>query len=54
MFVTRNFFQNLVKALENGLSDVSQAACSTATSKNVAGTSKGKSVRGKGSSKSGT
>ncbi|GFP80706.1 probable E3 ubiquitin-protein ligase ari7 [Phtheirospermum japonicum] len=53
--VTRNYFENLVKALENGLSDVSQvAACNTTSLKNIAGTSKGKGARGKGSSKTGT
>ncbi|GER41654.1 RING/U-box superfamily protein [Striga asiatica] len=53
--VTRNYFENLVKALENGLSDVSQAASNSMTScsKNVAGTSKSKGTKGKGSSKSG-
>ncbi|KAK4404088.1 putative E3 ubiquitin-protein ligase ARI8 [Sesamum angolense] len=50
--VTRNYFENLVRALENGLSDVdSQAACSKTSSKNIAGSSKDKGGRGKGSSK---
>ncbi|KAL0368663.1 UNVERIFIED_CONTAM: putative E3 ubiquitin-protein ligase ARI8 [Sesamum calycinum] len=54
--VTRNYFENLVRALENGLSDVdSQAACNKTSSKNVAGSSKAKGGgRGKGSSKTGT
>ncbi|GER38019.1 RING/U-box superfamily protein [Striga asiatica] len=47
--VTRNYFENLVKALENGLSDVSQAASnsmkSSKSSKNIAGTSKSKGSR---------
>ncbi|KAK6145784.1 hypothetical protein DH2020_019653 [Rehmannia glutinosa] len=54
--VTRNYFENLVRALENGLSDVDSEAASintTTSSKNAAGTSKGKSGRGKGSSKAG-
>ncbi|KAL0392493.1 UNVERIFIED_CONTAM: putative E3 ubiquitin-protein ligase ARI7, partial [Sesamum radiatum] len=52
--VTRNYFENLVRALENGLSDVdSQAACNKTSSKNVAGSSKAKGG-GKGSSKTGT
>jgi len=49
--VTKNFFENLVRALENGLCDVDSngAATSKATSsKNAAGSSKGKSGRGKG------
>ncbi|KAL3507131.1 hypothetical protein ACH5RR_032513 [Cinchona calisaya] len=47
--VTRNYFENLVRALENGLIDVdSQGACSKSTSsKSVTGSSKGK-VGGKG------
>ncbi|CAL8167037.1 unnamed protein product [Prunus armeniaca] len=48
--VTRNYFENLVRALENGLSDVdSHGACSrTASSKNLGGTSnKGRGGRGK-------
>ncbi|XP_043705712.1 probable E3 ubiquitin-protein ligase ARI8 [Telopea speciosissima] len=52
--VTRNYFENLVRALENGLSDVdSHGACSRAgSSKNLGG--KGRGGRGKGtSSKSG-
>lgn len=54
--VTRNYFENLVRALENGLSDVdSQGACSKSmSSKNAAGSSKGKGGgRGKGSSRVG-
>lgn len=55
--VTRNYFENLVRALENGLSDVdSQGGCSkTMSSKNVAGSSKGGKGggRGKGSSRVG-
>ncbi|KAA8531387.1 hypothetical protein F0562_006117 [Nyssa sinensis] len=52
--VTRNYFENLVRALENGLSDVdSQGACSkTASSKSVGGGGKGKGGRGKGASRS--
>lgn len=48
--VTRNYFENLVRALENGLSDVnSHAACSrTTSSKSLGGCSKGRSNRGKG------
>ncbi|KAJ9558830.1 hypothetical protein OSB04_013444 [Centaurea solstitialis] len=54
--VTRNYFENLVRALENGLSDVDAhgASSKTSSSKNAAGTSKGKSGKGKGSAKSGT
>ncbi|XVF65470.1 hypothetical protein PTKIN_Ptkin09bG0252100 [Pterospermum kingtungense] len=55
--VTKNYFENLVRALENGLADVDSqatAACSkTTSSKNTGGTSKGKAGRGKGSSKTG-
>ncbi|KAI3473035.1 hypothetical protein Pfo_029464 [Paulownia fortunei] len=52
--VTRNYFENLVRALENGLSDVdSQVECNKTSSKNIAGSSKGKGGRGKGSSKAG-
>ncbi|KDP26913.1 hypothetical protein JCGZ_18071 [Jatropha curcas] len=50
--VTRNYFENLVRALENGLSDVdSHGACSrTASSKSLGGgSSRGKGGRGKGS-----
>ncbi|XP_061367272.1 probable E3 ubiquitin-protein ligase ARI7 isoform X1 [Gastrolobium bilobum] len=49
--VTRNYFENLVRALENGLADVDSngAASSKATSsKNAAGSSKGRGGRGKG------
>ncbi|GAB2277157.1 Probable E3 ubiquitin-protein ligase ari8 [Dionaea muscipula] len=51
--VTRNYFENLVRALENGLSDVdTQGACSRSTSsKNTGGgSSRGRSGRGKSSS----
>ncbi|KAL8204663.1 hypothetical protein R6Q57_010286 [Mikania cordata] len=53
--VTRNYFENLVRALENGLSDVDAHAPSTKTSssKNAAGTSKAKGTKGKGSSRVG-
>ncbi|XP_028084766.1 probable E3 ubiquitin-protein ligase ARI7 isoform X2 [Camellia sinensis] len=54
--VTRNYFENLVRALENGLSDVdSQGGCSkTANSKSgVAAAGKGKGGRGKAASRSG-
>lgn len=53
--VTRNYFENLVRALENGLSDVSSigASSKTTSSKFVAGSSKAKSGRGKGSSRTG-
>lgn len=50
--MTRNYFENLVRALENGLSDVDSngAASSKATSsKNAAGSSKGRGGKGKGS-----
>ncbi|GAA0154249.1 ubiquitin-protein ligase [Lithospermum erythrorhizon] len=49
--VTRNYFENLVRALENGLVDVdSQAACSKSISMvTAAGTSKAKNGKGKGS-----
>ncbi|KAJ9176073.1 hypothetical protein P3X46_011423 [Hevea brasiliensis] len=50
--VTRNYFENLVRALENGLSDVdSHGACSrTTNSKSLGGgSSRGRSGRGKGS-----
>ena len=49
--VTRNYFENLVRALENGLSDVdSHGACSrTTSSKSLGGgSSKGRGGRGKG------
>uniref|UniRef100_A0A5B6ZUQ1 RBR-type E3 ubiquitin transferase n=1 Tax=Davidia involucrata TaxID=16924 RepID=A0A5B6ZUQ1_DAVIN len=49
--VTRNYFENLVRALENGLSDVdSHGACSSmASSKSLGGgSSKGRGSRGKG------
>ncbi|GMH07609.1 hypothetical protein Nepgr_009449 [Nepenthes gracilis] len=50
--VTRNYFENLVCALENGLSDVdAHGACSrTASSKSTGGgSSRGRSGKGKGS-----
>ncbi|XVF07047.1 hypothetical protein REPUB_Repub06bG0103300 [Reevesia pubescens] len=49
--VTRNYFENLVRALENGLSDVdSHGACSRmGSSKNLGGSSRGRSGKGKGS-----
>uniref|UniRef100_A0A6M2EJG5 RBR-type E3 ubiquitin transferase n=1 Tax=Populus davidiana TaxID=266767 RepID=A0A6M2EJG5_9ROSI len=50
--VTRNYFENLVRALENGLSDVnSHGTCSrTASSKSLGGgSSRAKASRGKGS-----
>ncbi|XP_019155749.1 PREDICTED: probable E3 ubiquitin-protein ligase ARI7 isoform X1 [Ipomoea nil] len=53
--VTRNYFENLVRALENGLSDVdSHGACSKVmSSRNAAGSSKVKGgSRGKGSGSS--
>ncbi|KAM7487017.1 hypothetical protein LguiA_003026 [Lonicera macranthoides] len=53
--VTRNYFENLVRALENGLCDVdSHAATSKAPSSKTAAasSSKGKSGRGKGTSRS--
>ena len=48
--VTRNYFENLVRALENGLSDVDcYGACSrTTSSKSIGATSKGRGGRGKG------
>ncbi|KHG25604.1 putative E3 ubiquitin-protein ligase ARI8 -like protein [Gossypium arboreum] len=50
--VTRNFFENLVRALENGLSDVnSRGACSRmGSSKSLgSGSSRGRTGKGKGS-----
>ncbi|CAI9787161.1 unnamed protein product [Fraxinus pennsylvanica] len=46
--VTKNYFENLVRALENGLSDVDSQGCGSraGSSKNLGG-SKGKSNRGK-------
>lgn len=54
--VTRNYFENLVRALENGLADVdAHGACSRSTSSKSLGGSKSRSGRGKGaSSKSGS
>ncbi|KAJ0014396.1 hypothetical protein Pint_21179 [Pistacia integerrima] len=49
--VTRNYFENLVRALENGLSDVdTHAACSRqGSSKSLGGSNKGRSGKSKGS-----
>ncbi|XP_052171925.1 probable E3 ubiquitin-protein ligase ARI7 [Diospyros lotus] len=55
--VTRNYFENLVRALENGLSDVgSQGGCSSkaASSKSIGIPVKGKGGRGKGASRGGS
>ncbi|KAG5242104.1 E3 ubiquitin-protein ligase [Salix suchowensis] len=47
--VTKNYFENLVRALENGLADVdSHGACSKTTSSKNAVVSKGKGSKGKG------
>ncbi|KAJ6917404.1 E3 ubiquitin-protein ligase ARI7 [Populus alba x Populus x berolinensis] len=47
--VTKNYFENLVRALENGLADVdSHGACSKTTSSKNASVSKGKGGKGKG------
>ncbi|XP_009340337.2 probable E3 ubiquitin-protein ligase ARI7 [Pyrus x bretschneideri] len=47
--VTKNYFENLVRALENGLCDVdSQEACSGSTSAKNGGSSKAKGGKGKG------
>ncbi|KAL5172870.1 putative E3 ubiquitin-protein ligase ARI7 [Glycine soja] len=49
--VTRNYFENLVRALENGLSDEGSNGAAfgkATTSKDAAGSSKGRSGRGKG------
>ncbi|XP_075660414.1 putative E3 ubiquitin-protein ligase ARI7 [Castanea sativa] len=52
--VTKNYFENLVRALENGLSDVdSNGACSKTSTKNVGGSSKGRGGRGKGTTRAG-
>lgn len=52
--VTKNYFENLVRALENGLADVdSHGACSKTTSSKNAGVGKGKGGRGKGNCKPG-
>ncbi|KAL8214269.1 hypothetical protein R6Q57_003718 [Mikania cordata] len=53
--VTRNYFENLVRALENGLADVDAhgASSKTSSSKNAAGTSKAKGSKGKGSIRGG-
>ncbi|KNA05953.1 hypothetical protein SOVF_185600 isoform B [Spinacia oleracea] len=51
--VTRNYFENLVRALENGLADVdSHGACSRSTSSKTLGGSRSKSGRGKGTTSS--
>lgn len=49
--VTRNYFENLVRALENGLSDVdTHAACSRqGSSKGLGGSNRGRSGKSKGS-----
>ncbi|KAG6742507.1 hypothetical protein POTOM_053379 [Populus tomentosa] len=46
--VTKNYFENLVRALENGLADVTHAACSKTSSSKNASVSKGKGGKGKG------
>jgi len=55
--ITRNYFENLVRALENGLSDVNtnvEASSTTSSSTTTAaGTSKPKAVKGKGPTKGG-
>ena len=53
--VTRNYFENLVRALENGLSDVDgNGACSRTASAKSLGGSRSRVGRGRGtSSKSG-
>ncbi|GFY92827.1 IBR domain-containing protein [Actinidia rufa] len=52
--VTRNYFENLVRALENGLLDVdSQGACSKGASSKSGLAGKGKGGRGKGASRTG-
>ncbi|XAR48738.1 Ubiquitin--protein ligase [Bertholletia excelsa] len=53
--VTRNYFENLVRALENGLSELDSQGCSskTANVKSGAAGGKGKSGRGRGSSRAG-
>lgn len=52
--MTKNYFENLVRALENGLADVdSNGACSKTTSSKNAGVSKGRGGRGKGNTKTG-
>ncbi|CAN0859880.1 Probable E3 ubiquitin-protein ligase ARI8 [Linum grandiflorum] len=49
--VTRNFFENLVRALENGLSDVDSHGTTsrTGSSKGIGGNSKGRGGKSKGS-----
>lgn len=53
--VTRNYFENLVRALENGLADVDSlgASSKTTSSKSVAGSSKVKGAKMKVSSRAG-
>eukprot|EP00257_Ricinus_communis_P023472 XP_015583466.1 probable E3 ubiquitin-protein ligase ARI7 [Ricinus communis] len=52
--VTKNYFENLVRALENGLADVdSHGTCSKPTIPKNAGVNKGRGGRGKGNTKSG-
>ncbi|RXH78896.1 hypothetical protein DVH24_006966 [Malus domestica] len=52
--VTKNYFENLVRALENGLCDVdSQEACSGSTSSKNGGSSKAKGGKGKGTGQGG-
>ncbi|KAM2394789.1 hypothetical protein FF1_031901 [Malus domestica] len=52
--VTKNYFQNLVMALEKGLCDVdSQAACCGSTSSKNVGSSKAKGGKGKVTSRGG-
>ncbi|KAK9138834.1 hypothetical protein Sjap_009428 [Stephania japonica] len=50
--VTRNYFENLVRALENGLADVDAhgASSRSSSSKSLGGNGKGKGGRGKGAS----
>ncbi|KAK9159503.1 hypothetical protein Syun_005844 [Stephania yunnanensis] len=50
--VTRNYFENLVRALENGLADVDAHGASSRSSslKSLGGNGKGKGGRGKGAS----
>ncbi|KAJ6289407.1 hypothetical protein OIU76_025263 [Salix suchowensis] len=53
--VTKNYFENLVRALENGLADVdSHGACSKTTSSKNAVVSKGKGSKGKNGKTSGS
>ncbi|KAG6741370.1 hypothetical protein POTOM_054604 [Populus tomentosa] len=43
--VTKNYFENLVRALENGLADVTHAACSKTSSSKMPVSAKGKVAR---------